>query len=190
VLDGVRLYRWQPNDLKAAASNNGLSKEVLLKIISLVSIVLLLGWMFYFVAGGLPLLVLKFDHPTDARMVRGFFEVHYLVLMTLAAAGTLSSAFSGRPLLTAAIACIALTGFAARRAIVSRMDQLRSTISVEDIPAKRKFRTLHITGIVLNILLMVGFITALIFSSADVVSCVETPSGCRGEGCRIQCSLL
>jgi hypothetical protein len=149
-----------------------------------------MGWMFYFVVGGLPLLVLKFDHPTDARMVRGFFEVHYLVLMSLAAVGTLSSAIASRPLLATAIACIALTGFAARRVIVARMDRLRGTLSVTNAPAKRKFRTLHITGIVLNVFLMVGFISALIFSSADMVSCVETPLGCRGEACRTQCSLL
>jgi hypothetical protein len=163
---------------------------VLPKIISLVSVVLLLGWMFYCVVGGAPLLILKYDHPTDARLVRGFFEVHYLVLMILAAVGTLSSAFSGRPLLATAIACIALTGFTARRVIVARMDRLRSTMTVTDAPAKRKFRTLHVTGLALNVLLLIGFISALAFSSADMVSCVETPPGCRGESCRTQCSLL
>lgn len=160
------------------------------KIISLVSIVLMMGWMFYFVVGGLPLLVLKYDHPTDARLVRGFFQVHYLVLMSLATVGTLSSAFAGRPLLAMAIAGIALTGFTARQVIVSSMDRLRGTMTVTDTPAKRKFRALHITGIVLNILLMIGFVSALIVSSADMVSCVETPAGCQGEGCRTQCSLL
>ena len=160
------------------------------KIISLVSVILLMGWMFYCVVGGLPLLVLKYDHPSDSRLVRGFFEVHYLVLMTIAAVGALSAALSNRPLLATAIACIALAGFTARRTIVLRMDRLRSTMSVADAPAIRKFRTLHISGIVLSVFLMAGLISALIFSSADMVSCVDTPPGCRGEGCRVQCSLL
>ena len=160
------------------------------KILSLISIVLLLAWMVYFMAGCLPLLILKHDDPSDSQLVRGFFDVYYLVLMGIAAVGTLSCAFSDRRLLATALACIALIGFTARRMIVSRMDRLHATMSATDAPAIRRFRRLHVTGIVLNIFLLVGFFSALSLSSADIMSCIETPPGCRGDGCRVQCSLL
>lgn len=160
------------------------------KVISLVSIVLQLGWMFYFIAGGLPLLVLKYDHPSDARLIRGFFDVHYLVLMSITAVGTLGNVFSNRTLLATAVACIGLVGFAARRTIVPRMDLLRETITAVDYPAIRKFRTLHVTGIVLNVFMLAGFISALVLSSANMVSCSDVPVGCQGQECRTQCSLL
>ena len=160
------------------------------KIISLISIVALLAWMIYFMMGCLPLLILKHDDPSDSQLIRSFFDVYYLVLMGIAAVGTLSSAVSDRRLLATAIACIALIGFAARRVIVSRMDRLRGTMSATNALAIQTFRRLHIGGIVFNIFLLAGFLSVLGLSSADIVSCAETPPGCRGEGCRVQCSLL
>ena len=160
------------------------------KIISLISIVTLLGWMFYFLVGGSPLLILKHDDPSDSRLVRSFFDVHYLALMSLAAVGTLSSALADRRLLAAAFAGIACIGFIARRVIVARMDRLRDTITATDTTVISRFRRLHVAGLVLNIFLLAGFISALGLSTADIVTCVETPPGCRGNGCRVLCSLL
>ena len=160
------------------------------KILSLISIVLLLGWMIYFLAGCSPLLILKHDDPTDSRLIRGFFDVHYLALMGIAAVGSISSAVSDRRLLAMAMVCIALIGFTARRMIVARMDLLRGTMSAVDAPAIRKFRRLHITGLVLSFFLLIGFFSVLGLASAEIVSCVPTPPECRGDGCRVVCSLL
>jgi hypothetical protein len=162
------------------------------KIVSLISIVVLLAWMFYCICGGLPLLILKYDVPLDSRFVRGFVNVHYQALMAIASVGALASAFSDRQWLTATFGGIALVGFIAHRLIVSRMDRLRSTMSAADAPAIRRFRRLHITAMVLNVCLLTGFVTVLIASSADMVSCVEVAPGpgCRGDGCHVQCSLL
>ena len=163
---------------------------MLAKILSLISIVTLLGWMFYFLVGGSPLLILKHDEPSDSRLVRGFFDVHYMALMSLAAIGALSSAFADRRILAAAFAGIAFAGFTARRMIISRMDHLRGTMTATDTPAIRRFRNLHITGLVLDLFLMAGFISALALSTTDIVKCSESPAGCRGDGCRVLCSLL
>jgi hypothetical protein len=163
---------------------------VLPKILSLISIVLVLGWMFYFLVGGLPLLILKHGDPHDWRLVRGFFDVHYIALMCIAAFGTLSAAFSGRWLLAVAFAVITLVGFTARRVIVSHMDHLRDPLSAADDSAISQFRRLHVTGIGLGVALLAGFISALAFSSADMVTCVQVPPGCQGDACKVQCSLL
>ena len=160
------------------------------KIISLISIVLLFGWMLYFFLGGLPLLIVKHDDASDSRLVRGFFHIHYLVLMSIASIGALSSAFADRRLLAASFGCIALFGFAARRTIVPRMDRLRSTMSATDVLAIRSFRRLHVIGIAFNFVLLVGLLAALSASSAQMVSCSDLPPGCREGECRVQCSLL
>ena len=160
------------------------------KVLSLISIVLLLAWMFYFMVGCLPLLILKHDDESDSRLVRGMFAVHYLVLMCIAAVGALSCALAGRPTLAAVIAFIALYGLLARQMIVPRMDQLRDARITTDAPTKVKFKRLHITGLTLNIVLLGGFVSFLSLLSAEIATCVETPPGCRGDSCRVQCSLL
>jgi hypothetical protein len=160
------------------------------KILSLVTIVVLPAWMLYFLMGSAPLLILKHDQPDDARLVRGFFDVHYLVLMIIATIGSVSSAIAHRWILTTAIATVALIGCTARRLIVSRMDRLRSTMTATDAPAISSFRKLHVRGLALNTMMLAGFLTALGFSSAEIVSCIQVPPGCSGDACRLQCSLL
>jgi hypothetical protein len=129
------------------------------KVMGFISTVALLVWMGYFMLGCLPLLILKHDTPVDSRFIRSFFNIYYLVLMGIAAVGALSFAFSDRRFIGMAMAmtCIAFIGFAARRAIVSRMDRLRSTMTATDVLVIRGFRRLHVAGLVLNVSQLVGF---------------------------------
>jgi hypothetical protein len=99
-------------------------------------------------------------------------------------------AFGGRADVGATFARDGLTGFTARRLIVSRMDGLRSTIDATNVPAIRRFRRLHLTGMIINMCLIAGMIWALAASSGDVVSCTVVPAGCQGDECRSLCSLL
>jgi hypothetical protein len=117
----------------------------------------LMVWMAYFMLGCLPLLILKHDTPVDSRFIRSFFNIHYLVLMGIAAVGALCFAAADRLFIAVAMACIACIGFVARRLIVSSMDRLRSTMSATDALAIRGFRQLHVTGITLNVVQLVGF---------------------------------
>ncbi|CAN1487929.1 hypothetical protein MCEMSEM23_00101 [Rhabdaerophilaceae bacterium] len=160
------------------------------KILSLVLTVLLLGWMFYFFVGTLPLLILKHEDPADWRMVRGFFNIHYLVLMGFAVLDSFNSILAGRIVLGSATACIALFGFIARTTIVPRMDGLRTTLGGGNVMALRSFRRLHIVGLALNILVLASFVTALSLASGEIVTCGTSPPGCNGAECRVLCSLL
>jgi len=127
------------------------------KAIAFVSTVALLVWMGYFLLGCLPLLILKHDTPADARFIRGFFNVHYVVLMGIATVGVLGFAVLDRRFMALVMACVACVGFAARRAFLARMDRLRSTMTNTDPLAIRGFRQLHVAGIILNVGLLVGF---------------------------------
>ncbi len=160
------------------------------KIIALVSYVALLGWMAYFIVGGLPLLILKHEHHVDARFVRGFFDVHYLVLVSIAMIGALSSALSERILMALAIGAIGLIGFTARHLLLARMDQLRSSMTALDAMAKKQFRKLQLTGIILTLGFFAVFFSAINLSSHAIVTCRDVPPGCKDGECRVQCSLL
>ena len=124
--------------------------------------------MFFFTVSSLPLYILKHDEPTDTRFIHGFFDVHYLGTMSIATLGTLSSAIAGRRLMTVAMLCIALIGFAARGHIVKCMNELRGTMTATDVTAIRRFQRLHLTGIAINICLMVGYGFAIFLAAAEL----------------------
>lgn len=106
--------------------------------------------MGFFSMGSLPLLVLKHDTPLDARFIRGLFNVYYLAVVATAALGVLGYALTGRP--TIALVMVAIAGLAllSRRWIVGQMDLARNSAMADDPSAVRRFRRLHIGGMILN----------------------------------------
>lgn len=123
---------------------------------SLISTVVLLVWMGFFMMGSLPLLILAHDTPLDARFIRGLFNVYYLAVMLTAGAAALCYAWTGRPFFALGMAAIAALAFALRRwIIIPRMDRLRETIPQVEASALR-FRRLHIVGMMLNVVQLGG----------------------------------
>jgi hypothetical protein len=126
-------------------------------IVALISTVALLVWMGFFMMGSLPLLVLKHDTPLDSRFIRGLFNVYYVAIMITGTIGALSYALAGRPAIAFALACVAALGFAGRYWLVSRMDQVRGTMTADDAPAIQRFRRLHIAGMLINVAVLAGY---------------------------------
>ncbi len=126
-------------------------------IVALISTVVLLVWMGFFMMGSLPLLILKHDTPVDSLFIRGLFNVYYVAIMATAAVGALSSAIAGRPLIALALGGVAGVGFAGRHWFVSRMDIVRGTMTADDSSAIWQFRRLHVTGMLLNAALLAAF---------------------------------
>ena len=123
-------------------------------IVTLISTVALLIWMAFFMMSSLPLLILKHDTALDARFIRGLFNIYYVGLMSVATAGALIHAISGRYGIALGVGCMATIGFAGRQWLVRHMDTLRSTMTADDAVGIRRFRRLLITGMVLNALLL------------------------------------
>ena len=98
-------------------------------IVALISTVALLIWMGFFMMSSLPLLILKHDTALDARFIRGLFNIYYVGLMSVATAGALIHAISGRYGIALGVGCMAMIGFAGHRWLVGRMDTLRSTMT-------------------------------------------------------------
>jgi len=126
-------------------------------IVALISTVVLLVWMGFFMMGSLPLLILKHDTPVDSRFIRGLFNVYYVAIMATGTVGALSSALAGRLAIALALSGVAGIGFAGRHWFVSRMDTVRSTMTADDSSAIRQFRRLHIAGMLLNVVLLAAF---------------------------------
>jgi len=129
----------------------------------LATLVLLLVWMGFFMLGSLPLMILKHDTPLDARFIRGLFDVYYKAVMVCAAAGTLAYALTKRADMTGALAVVAVIAFCSRRAILSRMDRLRATMTANDTAGIRQFRRLHVLGMVLNVVQLLTICAGLPF---------------------------
>jgi len=140
-----------------AAHAAGLPSETSLLIVAPISTVLLLIWMGFFMMGSLLLLILKHDSPLDSRFIRGLFNVYSMPILVTAAVGALFYALPERPIIALALVCVAGLGFAVRYWFVSRMDTLRSTMTADDRDAIRKFRQLHVGGMLLNVVLLGAF---------------------------------
>ena len=119
--------------------------------LALLSTVLLLISMGFFMLGSLPLLVLKHDTPLDSRFIRGLFNVYYTAVMLTSTVAAASYGFASRPIFSVWLCGVGALAFLLRRTVVSRMDQLRSIMTPADKPAIRRFRRLHIGGMVVNV---------------------------------------
>ena len=134
---------------------------MLLHAFSLVSTVLLLMSLGFFVLGSTPLLVLKHDVPMDSRVIRQVFHYCYRVVAVMATAATIAFGLAGRPVLSACLACVALLALALHHVMLTRMDALRTTMHDGDRAAITRFRKLHVTGIAINLTQLVALIWAM-----------------------------
>ncbi len=123
---------------------------MLIHALALVSTVLLLISLGFSVLGTTPLLVLKHNLPMDSRVVRQVFHYCYRLIAVVAIAASIGQALAGRPILAVGIGCIAMLAVVLHRWMLTRMDALRGTMHDGDLNAIRRFRELHVAGIVLN----------------------------------------
>ena len=115
----------------------------------------------YFIMGSIPLLVLKHDTPRDARFVRGFFNIYYVMAVVTASATAISYAFAGRQALATGAAALALLAIVLRNKIIPRMDALGAQIQSDTMEAVRGFRKTHVTAIAINVVQLVAIVGSL-----------------------------
>ena len=98
-------------------------------ILALISAVVLLVWMGFFMMGSLPLLILKHDTPVDSHFIRGLFNLYYVAIMATGIVGAASAAIAGRAAAALGLGFVAAIGFAGRHWFVARMDLVRRTMT-------------------------------------------------------------
>jgi hypothetical protein len=118
--------------------------------------VILLVWMGFFTLGSLPLMILKHDTLLDARFIRGLFDVYYKAVMVTATAGVLACLLASRPLSVAVMATVGLVAFCSSKVVLPRMDTLRARAEPMEPRAIRRFRQLHVAGMVMNLAQLVA----------------------------------
>ncbi len=128
--------------------------RMLPKTLALVSTVLLLMSLGFFVLGATPLLILKHQAAMDSRVIRQVFHYCYRLVAVMAAAASIGYALTGQPVLSVSLGGMALLAVAMHRWMLTRMDNLRTTMHDGDHSAIRRFRVLHVAGIALNLALL------------------------------------
>jgi len=122
----------------------------------------------YFIMGSAPLLVLKHDTPLDARFVRSFFNIYYRLAIFIAAATAISYAASGRLMLAAGAAGLALLAVLLRGQIIPKMASWGAQIPVSGPNAIAGFRRTHVTAILVNLAQLVFMVWSLISFSIQL----------------------
>jgi hypothetical protein len=115
----------------------------------------------YFLLGSVPLLILKHDTPVDGKFIRSFFNLYYRMAAFVAAAATLSYAFSDRPWFAVGAAVLAVLSVVLRRTIIAKMDLLRSQIQTAGLEAIPEFRKTHIQAVLISLVQLVVVVWSL-----------------------------
>ena len=124
---------------------------MLSKTFPFLSIVILMFSMVVFMFATPPLLVLKHDTPVDGRFIRGLFNLYYIGVMSIAAVGAAGCVLIGQRALAVAMGGLVVVVFGIRRWVIANMDRLRDAITRGESTAVPRFRRLHMTGMVLNV---------------------------------------
>lgn len=131
--------------------------------ISMISTVLLLVFLGFFVLSSAPLLVLKHDVPMDSHVIRQVFHYCYRMVTVAAIAAAIGFGLSGRVALAIDVGCIAALALFMHEWLLTRMDALRETMHDNggDPAQIARFRKLHVGAILLNVtqLVALGFAT-------------------------------
>ena len=118
--------------------------------IALAAIVILLFPMAYFLLAAPAFLLVKLDIQPVARLLRGMFSVHFLMLTIAGSIATIAFAATGRIFFAIAIGLLAAFAVWARRWFIPRMDAELRARDAGDADAPRRLRRLHWVGMLCN----------------------------------------
>ncbi len=131
----------------------------------LFAMVILLLPMGYFLLAAPAFLFVKLDIPPVTQLLRGMFNVYFLMLAIAGAIGTLAFALEGRLAVAIAIALIAAFAVSARCWFLRRMDAELSARDAGDADAVRKLRRLHWGGMLCNAVQLVAIVASIPYIS-------------------------
>jgi hypothetical protein len=118
-------------------------------VILLTTIILLLP-MGYFLLAAPAFLLVKLDIPAVAQLLRGMFNGYFLMVAIAAAVGTIAVAVTGRLFLAVGVGSIATFAILARRWFLRQMDAELRARDAGDSDAMRRLRRLHWGGMLCN----------------------------------------
>ena len=119
---------------------------------ALAAIVILLFPMGYFFLASPAFLLVKLDIPPVTQLLRGMFNMHFLMTGIASVIGAVTFALTGRPVFAIGVALIAAFAVWARGWFLRQWDVQLSARDAGDAAAVRRLRRLHWGGMLCNAL--------------------------------------
>lgn len=123
--------------------------------------VILLFPMGYFTLASPAFLLVKLDIQPVAQLLRGMFNVHFLVMRVAGVIGTVAFLLDGRPLAALGAGMIAALAIWGRRRFMQRLDDQLSASDAGDTEAPRRLRRLHWSGMLCNAVLLAALLASI-----------------------------
>ena len=134
--------------------------------IALAAIVILLFPMGYFFLASPAFLLVKLDIAEVTQLLRGMFNIHFLMTGVAGGIGTVTFALTGRPIFAIAVALIAAFAVWARGWFLRQWDAQLSARDAGDATAVRRLRRLHLGGMLCNAILLFAIVGSIPYVSA------------------------
>ena len=128
---------------------------------ALAAAVILLFPMGYFFLAAPAFLLVKLDIPQVTQLLRGMFDIQFVMIAVTGVIGTLTFALAGRPAFAIAAALIAAGAILGRRRFMGVMDAELGARDAGDAGAVRRLRRLHWVGMLCNAVLLAGLVSTL-----------------------------
>jgi hypothetical protein len=128
---------------------------------ALMATVILLLPMGYFFLAAPAFLLVRLDIPQVAQLLRGMFNVYFVMLLIAGVIGTLAFAVAGRPAFVFEIGLIAAFALLGRRWFLQRMDAQIGSRPAAGSDAARRLRRLHWGGMLCNAVQLAAFIGSI-----------------------------
>ena len=133
----------------------------------LAATVILLFPMGYFFLASPAFLFVKLDIPQVTQLLRGMFDIQFVMISVTGVVGTLAFAVAGRPLFAAIVALVAALAFLRRHRFMDKMDAQLKARDAGDADAVRRLRRLHWVGMLCNAVLLAASSAAFPTSPPD-----------------------
>jgi hypothetical protein len=133
---------------------------------ALAAMVILLFPMGYFFLAAPAFLLVRLDIPQVTQLLRGMFNVQFVMMSIAGVIGTLAFALAGRPLFAIAIGLVAAFAILGRRWFMGKMDAQLIARDAGDACAVRRLRRLHWAGMLCNTVLLVAFVGSIPYATA------------------------
>lgn len=129
--------------------------------VALAAAVILLFPMGYFFLASPAFLLVKLDIPQVTQLLRGMFDIQFVMIGVTGVIGTLAFALAGRPAFAIAAGVVAVLAILGRRRFMGVMDAELGARDAGDADAVRRLRRLHWVGMLCNAVLLVGLVSSL-----------------------------
>jgi hypothetical protein len=133
---------------------------------ALAAIVILIFPMGYFLLASPAFLLVKLDIPPVTQLLRGMFNAHFLMMRIAAIIGTVTFAFTGRPVFAIAVALIAAFAVWARGWFLRQWDAQLIARDAGDAAAVRQLRRLHWAGMLANAIVLFAIVASIPYVAA------------------------